>query len=301
MKALLQKTCTTCTESSIQTYYYNIKALAKMAGYDDVPKHGRWINKALLAKIRKLPLMKFKNLTIAGMKAINAYGLKKNDTWAMAMSSATDRYTKQRNKQERTPKEARNWPTGGYKALSTLAKQLHGEVLALFKKAPAAVTFPELWRMARWFIMLFYSKHALRGDIADVRITKKGQNYIEKKSGRWHMHIGQHKTVKAHGAIELKLDEEVSKALAQYLPYLRAKTDHGFLLSTKRYGKRLGRKDMMQLIRNTTKSRLGKNIGIQLIRVLKTTQHFKSIDESAQLRGELAHGPLMQWKYVSRK
>ena len=125
--------CKTCTNSSIQTYYYNIKALAKMAGYDEPPKHGRWINKALLAKIRKLPLMKFKNLTIAGMKALNAYGLKKNETWAKAMSSATDRYNKQRNKQERTPKEARNWPKGGYKALGDLAQQLHSEVLTLFK------------------------------------------------------------------------------------------------------------------------------------------------------------------------
>ena len=299
MKALLQKTCKTCTASSITTYYYNIKALAKIAGYEEPPKHGRWINKALLAKIRKLPLMKFKNMTIAGVKALNAYGQDK-DVWAKAMSNATERYNKLRLKQERTPREAKNWPVGGYNALSKLADELHGEVQALFKKAPATVTMPELWRMARWFIMLFYSKHALRGDLADVKISKKGQNYIEKKSGKWEMHIGQHKTVKAHGAIELKLHEAVSKALDKYLPYLRAKTSHGYLLSTKRYGKRLGRKDMMQLIRNITKSRLGKNIGIQLIRVLKTTQHFKSIDESAQLRGELAHGPLMQWKYVSR-
>ena len=299
MKALLQKTCKTCTASSITTYYYNIKALAKIAGYEEPPKHGRWINKALLAKIRKLPLMKFKNMTIAGVKALNAYELK-NDVWAKAMSDATERYNKLRLKQERTPREAKNWPTGGYNALSKLADELHGEVQTLFKKAPATVTMPELWRMARWFIMLFYSKHALRGDLADVKISKKGQNYIEKKSGKWEMHIGQHKTVKAHGAIELKLHEAVSKALDKYLPYLRAKTSHGYLLSTKRYGKRLERKDMMQLIRNITKSRLGKNIGVQLIRVLKTTQHFKSIDESAQLRGELAHGPLMQWKYVSR-
>ena len=299
MKALLQKTCKTCTASSITTYYYNIKALAKIAGYAEPPKHGRWINKALLAKIRKLPLMKLKNMTIAGVKALNAYGENK-DVWAKAMSDATERYNKLRLKQERTPREAKNWPTGGYNALSKLADELHGEVQTLFKKAPATVTMPELWRMARWFIMLFYSKHALRGDLADVKISKKGQNYIEKKSGKWEMHIGQHKTVKAHGAIELKLHEAVSKALDKYLPYLRAKTSHGYLLSTKRYGKRLERKDMMQLIRNITKSRLGKNIGVQLIRVLKTTQHFKSIDESAQLRGELAHGPLMQWKYVSR-
>ena len=299
MKALLQKSCKTCTKSSVQTYYYNIKALAKIAGYDEPPKHGRWVNGQLLAKIRKLPLMKFKNMTIAGVKALGAYGMK-NEEWAKAMSKATERYNKERNKQKRTPREARNWPQGGYKALGTLADELHGEVQPFFKKAPAKVTLPELWRMGRWFIILFYSKHALRGDLGDVRITKKGQNYIEKKSGTWNIHVGQHKTVKAHGAIELKLHADVSKALDQYLPYVRAKTSHGYLLSTKRYGNKMTRKDMMQLIRNTTKSRLGKNIGIQLIRVLKTTQHFKSIDESAQLRGELAHGPQMQWKYVSR-
>ena len=299
MKALLQKSCTTCTRSSVQTYYYNIKALAKIAGYDEPPKNGRWVNGQLLAKVRKLPLMKFKNMTIAGVKALGAYGMK-NEEWAKAMSKATERYNKQRNKQKRTPSEAKNWPEGGYKALGKLADELYGEVQTLFKKAPAAVTLPELWRMARWFIILFYSKHALRGDLGDVRITKKGQNYIEKKSGAWSIHVGQHKTVKAHGAIQLKLHADVGKALDQYLPYVRAKTTHGYLLSTKRYGNKMSRKDMMQLIRNTTKSRLGKNIGIQLIRVLKTTEHFKSIDESAQLRGELAHGPQMQWKYVSR-
>ena len=31
MKALLQKSCKECTVSSINTYYYNIKALAKIA------------------------------------------------------------------------------------------------------------------------------------------------------------------------------------------------------------------------------------------------------------------------------
>ena len=299
MKQLLQKVCTKCTASSLQTYFYNIKALAKIAGLDTVPTHGKWINKALLAKIRKLPLMKFKNMTIAGMKACAAYGIKR-DEWALAMSEATERYAKQRNTQKRTDREARNWPSGGYKALAALALELHREVKHLFERAPARVSFPELWQMARYFVLLFYSRHALRGDLGDVRIQKKGQNYIEKKGKKWHLHVGAHKTVRAHGPIELVLDPVVSKALDQYLPYLRAKTSHGFLMSTKRGGKKMARKDMMELLRNTTEKRLGKRIGVQLIRVLKTTDHFKSIDESAKLRGELAHGPQMQWKYVSR-
>ena len=79
MKARLKKVCKECTDSSLQTYYYNIKALAKLAGHDEPPTNHRWINSTLLKKIRKsLPLMKFKNMTIAGMKALAAYD-KKNE------------------------------------------------------------------------------------------------------------------------------------------------------------------------------------------------------------------------------
>ena len=301
MKARLRKTCKNCTDSSLQTYYYNIKALAKLGGHDEVPNNHKWVNASLLAKARKtLPLMKFKNMTIAANKALAAYG-RKNEDWAKAMQESTLNYNKERDKQKRTKRESANWPKEGYKALSKLANTLHGEVEHLYKKAPAKVTYPELWQMMRQFVILFYSRHALRGDIADVRIKRSGANYLEKKGKKWHLHVGQHKTVKAHGPIELDLDAAVGNQLDKYLLYLRAKTKHGFLLSTKRYGHKLTRKDMMQMIRQTTKSYLGKNIGIQMIRVLKTTDHFKSIDESAKLRGELAHGPGMQWKYVSRK
>ena len=301
MKARLKKVCKNCTESSLQTYYYNIKALAKIAGHDEPPNNHRWINATLLRKIRKtLPLMKFKNMTIAGNKALAAFD-KKNEEWSNAMVQSTADYNKQRDKQKRTKRESDNWPKEGYGALSKLAGELYKDVGHLYEKAPAKVTYPELWQMMRQFVILFYSKHALRGDLADVRIKRGGTNYIERKGKKWHMHIGQHKTVKAHGPIELDLDAAVGKQLDKYLIYVRAKTKHGFLLSTKRYGNKLTRKDMMQMIRSTTKNRLGLNIGIQMIRVLKTTDHFKSIDESAKLRGELAHGPGMQWKYVSRK
>ena len=302
MKALLQKSCKECTASSIETYFYNIRALAKAGGHSTIPTHSRWINDALLQKLKKLPLMRFKNLTIAAIKALKAYGTTgtKLEKWGKEMNSATERYAKQRNKQQRTEREAKNWPKGGYAAIGKLAGELHLEVAPILKKAPAKITHAELWQLARWFLLLFYSKHALRGDLGDVQIKKKGQNYIDKRGKAWHMHIGNHKTVRAHGAIDLKLDPKVSSALDQYMPYVRAKTKHGYLISTKRFGKRMSRKDMMLLLRKTTHDRLGKRIGVQLIRVMKTTARFKSIDEAAKLRSELAHGAQMQWKYVSR-
>ncbi len=57
---------------------------------------------------------------------------------------------------------------------------------------------------------------------------------------------------------------------------------------------------MLRLIRNTTKERLGKNIGVQLIRVLKVTSTRKEIDAAADLQKEMGHGAAMQKKYISR-
>jgi len=302
MKALLQKSCKECTASSIETYFWTIKSLAKVAGLQDVPTNERWITAALLQKVKQQkPLTRSKNLAVAGIKALRAYGNKtKLEPWNKYVTEVSERYSKIREKQERTDREAKNWPKGGYAAISKLADELHGEVTHLFKKAPARITFPELWKLGRWFVFLFYSKHALRGDLADVQIKKRGQNYVLKKGKHWHMHVGEHKTARSHGAIEIKLDTKVSQALDLFLPYVRAKTSHGFLLSTQRHGKRLSRRDMMKLIRNTTEDRLGKRIGIQMLRVMKTTSRLKGIDEAEGLRAEMAHGPQMQWKYVSR-
>ena len=59
------------------------------------------------------------------------------------------------------------------------------------------------------------------------------------------------------------------------------------------------RQDMLRLIRNTTKDRLGKNIGVQIIRVLKVSAA-SEIDKATKLQQELGHSSTMQRKYISR-
>ena len=111
----------------------------------------------------------------------------------------------------RTQREKKNWPKGGYSALAALAKELHGEV-AHWKQEAA-----DLYNYQKYFIILFYSKHALRGDLADVRIKKPlGPNYLKGNE----LHIGEHKTARARGAINLKLAEPVQQALKAFLPWL---------------------------------------------------------------------------------
>ena len=123
---------------------------------------------------------------------------------------------------------------------------------------------------------------------------------MQPKGSGYKLHIGEHKTSRAHGAIQLDLGPEISRALNTFLPQLRRLTKHGFLLSTLRTGNRLQRQDMLRLIRNTTRERLGKNIGVQLIRVLKVSSVAAEIDKVGALQKELAHSGAMQRKYISR-
>ena len=299
MLAKLKKSCPDCTESSQKTYLKSIRALSKLAGNDEVPATHRWINKPLLAKIKKRPLVQYKRFAIAGVKALKAYGVTDNKPWWEAMRDATAKYTKIRLTGKRTKREAERWPRGGYKAIAKLAKTLHSEVAHL--EGAKSLSLRDLWLYQRYFVLL-YSRHTLRGDLADVR-TKRGtkpQSWVyKKKRGGYHMHIGQHKTVKSRGALEIDLDPAVDKALDKFLPMVRKHTDHGFLLTT-RTGTRMRRVDMMLLIANTTETYLGKRIGIQMLRVMKTTGNLKSLEKAHELQAELGHSAFMQRQYISK-
>ena len=299
MEALLRKSCPQCTVSSIKTYAQNVKALAKVAGFKVAPTNAKWITGKLLKQIKERPLNQYKRLAIAGVKALGAYGTK-DAKWHDAMNDATAKYGRKRDSQKRTDREERNWPKEGYKALRTLSNTLHSEVEYVEKQAPARVGASDMYEYQRYFVILFYAYHALRGDLGDVRIERKGQNYIYKKGKSWAVHIGQHKTVKSRGAIDIRLAKPVSDTLDKFLPMVRANTDHGYLLSTKRGRNKLSRKDMLILLRTTTQDRIGKRLGVQMIRVLKTTEHLKSIDEASELQRELGHGAEMQRRYVSK-
>ena len=122
--------CTHCTESTIKTYLFNIRGLAKEAGHSAVPEGHGWINDKLLQQLQKGAATRYKRFTIVAVKLLQAYGIKgpKLKKWQEQMRISTDKYGAIRDKQKRTDREARNWPEGGYQALTGLARKLHGEV-----------------------------------------------------------------------------------------------------------------------------------------------------------------------------
>ena len=173
--ALLKKACLNCKPSSIKTYWANIKALAKVAGREEIPSGAAWLSDALLKRVEAMPLNRFKRFTTAGVKAAQMYGTKR-PKWSKAMSTATDRYAKIRESGKRTKRESDNWPEGGYKALENLAKTLRSELEHLQRKKKWNTR--DLYHFQRYLIVAFYSH------LADVRIKKPlGSNYLQ-KNGR---------------------------------------------------------------------------------------------------------------------
>ena len=155
MRALLQKSCKTCTASSIETYFYTIRGLAKIAGLDGVPDNHKWINDKLLERVKlQQKQTSSKNLGVAALKALRAYPesevvKKKIEKWGKFVSAVSERYGKTRDKQQRTKREARNWPKDGYDAIRKLAERLGKEpvVQQALQKAPARISFTELWKL----------------------------------------------------------------------------------------------------------------------------------------------------------
>ena len=206
--ALLEKACTRCKPSSIKTYWANIKALARLAGHGEkMPAGPRWLSDGLLKRVRSMPLNRYKRYSTAGVKAAQMYKAKR-PRWSKAMSDSTEKYARIRESGKRTQREHENWPKDGYRALGDLAQKLHSEMDLEEKKTWSR---GDLYRYQKYLIVLFYSKHALRGDLADVRY-KKPLGSKGRASGKgYKLHIGEHKTARAHGAIQIDLGPAVSR------------------------------------------------------------------------------------------
>ena len=81
----LRDKCKNCTEGSIKVYLAAIKRLHKLVSDGDVPLTGAWLNKkVLMTKYEALPLSKRRQLSLAAVKAAQAYGLK-DDKWSVKM------------------------------------------------------------------------------------------------------------------------------------------------------------------------------------------------------------------------
>ena len=301
----MESVCSRCTESTITTYVHNVFRLARVHDAqitDTLPKGHKWINSpGLLGKVTKMKLGPRRILSLAAVKALHALGAPKSEKWSDMMKKSSEEYDTEREKRMKTPREVARWPKKGYDALRIAADKLRGETQKFFNKVR---TTSELYLVQRYVIIRLYSLHALRLDWADVKLSKPNQeqtNFLYKDSRKgWQLVMRKYKTSKVMGQQNIKLSRAASLVLTMFVPLVKAKTSHGFLLSTKG-GKKLSRKGLSNLLSRTTEKYIGKRISAQIIRVLKATKFKKQTEEAAELAKEMLHGKEQHLQYTKKE
>ena len=292
LRKRVEGVCDNCTASTVKTYENNMRRLSKIAGFEGVPKSGKWLNKKkLLKSFDKMSLSARRVLSVAAVKLSQMYDQDKPLDWTDRLSKAASEYDDEREKRKKTDREKENWPKDGYNAIGRAANELKKTVSKYFGKKDPTVF--ELYEIQKYVIMKLYSEHALRLDWADVFLGKKDseqKNYIFRHPRKgWTLIMRKYKTSKFLGEQEIKISRPASLVLSMFIPKVKSATDHGFLLSNKG-GSKMTRSNLSKVLIRLTEKLLNKRIGSQIVRVLKATKHRKSAEENAALSKEMMHG-----------
>ena len=303
----MEAVCENCTASTVTTYVHNVFRLArvhdsKVTDTGKLPQGHSWLtSKGLLDKVSKMKLGPRRILSLAAVKALHALKAPKSEKWSEMMKKSSEEYDDVRDKRMKTPREQARWPKKGYDALRIAADKLRGETQKYFNKVKNT---SELYSLQRYVIIRLYSLHALRLDWADVKLSKPDKtqsNFLYKDTRKgWQLVMRKYKTAKVMGQQNIKLSRAASLVLTMFVPLVKAKTDHGYLLSTKG-GKKLSRKGLSNLLSRTTEKYIGKRISAQIIRVLKATKFKKQTEDAAALAKEMLHSKDQHMQYTKKE
>jgi hypothetical protein len=301
----LKKVCTECTESTLKNYVRSIKRLAKLAGHDEIPGTKGWLfgkpGKALINKVKKLPLTKARHLFLGGSQAARIYGnAERSAMWSIAMNESSNAYRTHRNRQTSSETEKRNWPDQGYKVLGKAASMQKRKITELLKKSDH--TIAQLFEIQKAIILLIYSHHAFRTEPSSwfLKADDKKNTLLRPRGSRKFVVTNRvHKTQKSMGVLKIVLDSSVSKALAKYLPLRKKLIKHDYFLFN-RSGDKLTSPALSKLLLRTTSALIGKKIGVRMTRILKATQHAGLIEKADRLRTEMGHSAKMSLSYIRK-
>ena len=180
----LKKVCQACKPDTIKKYKRDIIRLYRLSHpkAENIPETSKWLNEeSVFNKYKALPLNKRRALSVAGVKAGQAYSLKENKIWYKAMMSDVDAYKKKRSLQNKSEEEKKNWPSEGVAVLKKIATEMKREI----RRALQTPNVESLYLYSQYIILKFYSEIALRNDLADVQL-KNGANHLTKSRGSIH-------------------------------------------------------------------------------------------------------------------
>ena len=294
----LKAKCTNCTASSIAVYFAAVKRLHRLVSGEEVPASGAWLKKPeLMKKYEALPLSKRRHLSLAGVKAAQAYGV--DDTkWSVKMFRDQSAYMAQRNKNKRSPDEQKKWPKHGFKAIKQAATEQRKRIRHMLKEEPK---LKNMYAYQAWLLLKLYSEIPFRNTMATLNLKDKTKNFVRvPKKGSIVFEMKKYKNSKQLGEREVKLSRGATTALRKFLKWREGLVDHDWLFSGKSGGK-LSRAALGKLLFRVTKQLLGKAFGSRLIRVLFASDNQEEIKKVDDMSNKLLHTPAQTRQYVRNK
>ena len=298
----LKSVCKNCTTATIKTYVRGIKRLYALThDTNEVKLDSKWLNDALLTKLKSLPLNVRRHLSIAAVKYAQA--IKASDKvlekFQKQMLDDALKYKQQRGKNEWSDKELAKKPKGGMKSIKKASGQILAKVKRLIEneKEPSLKT---LFRYQTYLLLKLYFEVPLRNTFATFDLVdKKTNNYIKTGKGNFILIIRQHKNSKKTGSTEIKLSRAATMAVRKFLKYKSKVQDTDFLFSNMK-GQKLSKQSLSKMLHRTTTDFLGKSFGSRMIRILAATEKKDEIEAVQKLAKNMLHSVEQQKTYVRK-
>jgi len=296
----LRKKCPKCSDASIKVYLRNAKRLWKLVGEGEIPANGAWLsNEKLFSKFKGLTAAQKRSLSVAGVKASQAYGLNV-ERWNTLMYKTQNQYIETRNKNVKSDVEKEKWPKGGFASLKKAAVEMKKRIRHVIRDKP---TLQGLYQYQLFITLKLFQDLPFRNNFADMKISKGDGNYIDvPQKGNIKFVMRRFKGSDKIGEREIPLGRANTIQLKKFLKY-RAELGlkHPYLLSTQS-GKKMSRPTLSKALHKITKVLLGKSLGSRQIRVMFATANKEAIDKASEVADKMLHvNKPTQTKQYTRK
>ena len=300
---LLKRKLPKSKETSLNVYVRALKRLYRLKERkekeNDVPTTFAWLaSKSLRAAYEKLPVNQRRHLSSAAHVYTKATDNMGDRYWEKRMFKDQDSYRDVRKQNKKTKKEEFLWIDEGLKKLKQASTEFKRAIAYKLKAAPS---IPNLWLYTQYLLMRFYSEVTLRNTLASVELSSRGKNnYLKRSKGRFVLVMRTFKASDKIGEREIVLSSALSRVLVPYIKYrskLELKHDH--LLSNSSGGE-LSAAGLGKSLRKLTADKLGKKVGVRMLRLFKATDNRALIEKVSKLSNDMLHTRKQTTEYVRK-
>ena len=281
------------SDSSANVYVRNIIRLHKKSGSKTSVLKPTWLTGKLLKSVDG-----DRHLLLAGVKLLHALDKKKGkryETWYKAMIDSSNAYKDQRSKAKLSERETKKIGKTTFKDFTKTIRKLIPGIRRTLSKKPEDVSLKNILQIQEVLVLLFYTELPLRNELATVKISninKKSENYLDKtKKSGYTLVLNAHKTQSKVGRRTHKISKSLARILNRFIPFLKHRGEHDFLLTSPR-GKKMTTNGLSKYLNKITKKHFGTAFSSQIIRILYARDKVGGLKIAKEAAEALGHNNL---------